>query len=226
MKNPNHIAIIMDGNGRWGQKKLGNKLAGYREGVKNLKPLINFFLKNKIKHLTIYALSYDNLKKRNTKEIENIFNILKDHLVKNLDFFKKNKIFLNFIGERRNLPRSIIKLIVKTSNETKLNNNKLFLNIAFNYSSKIEILNSVKKILLSKKKLSEKNVDYNLYTFKSKDPEIIIRTGAQKRLSDFLLWQSSYSELFFLKKLWPDFKIQDLKIIIEKFKKIKRNFGS
>jgi len=226
MKNPNHIAIIMDGNGRWGQKKLGNKLAGYREGVKNLKPLINFFLKNKIKHLTIYALSYDNLKKRNTKEIENIFNILKDHLVKNLDFFKKNKIFLNFIGERHNLPRSIIKLIVKTSNETKLNNNKLFLNIAFNYSSKIEILNSVKKILLSKKKLSEKNVDYNLYTFKSKDPEIIIRTGAQKRLSDFLLWQSSYSEFFFLKKLWPDFKIQDLKIIIEKFKKIKRNFGS
>ena len=116
--------------------------------------------------------------------------------------------------------------IKNTSNETKLNNNKLFLNIAFNYSSKIEILNSVKKILLSKKKLSEKNVDYNLYTFKSKDPEIIIRTGAQKRLSDFLLWQSSYSEFFFLKKLWPDFKIQDLKIIIEKFKKIKRNFGS
>ena len=226
MKNPNHIAIIMDGNGRWGHKILGNKLAGYRQGVKKLKPLIKFFLKNKIKHLTIYALSYDNLKKRNAKEIENIFSILKNYLVKNLDFFKKNKIFLNFIGERQNLPASIIKLIVKTSNETKLNNNKLFLNIAFNYSSKIEILNSVKKILLNKKKLSEKNIDYHLYTSKSKDPEIIIRTGAQKRLSDFLLWQSSYSELFFLKKLWPDFNIQDLKIIIEKFKKIKRNFGS
>lgn len=226
MNYPNHIAIIMDGNGRWGKKIFGNKLAGYKEGVKNIKPIINFCLKNKIKNLTIYALSFDNLKKRNRKETEYILSILKENLLKNLDYFKKNKIYLKFIGEKYNLPNTILNLITKTSDETSSYKNKFLLNIAFNYSSKMEIINSVKNIILKKKKLNQKNIENFLYTAKSKDPEIIIRTGSHNRLSDFLLWQSSYSELFFLKKFWPDFKVKDLKVIIEKFKKIKRNFGS
>ena len=226
MNIPSHIAIIMDGNGRWGLKKNNSRISGHHEGVKNLKPIIKFFIKKKIKNLTLYALSYDNLKKRNRKQIDNIFDILKQYLQSNLSFFKKNKIYINFIGEISGLPLNLIKLLKNSSIETINKNSLLNINIAFNYSSKKEILNSVKLLKLKKLNINEKNLEKFLYTAPNNSPDIVIRTGGYCRLSDFLLWQSSYSELFFMKKLWPNFNTIDLSKIINKYNKIRRNFGS
>ena len=226
MNIPSHIAIIMDGNGRWGLKKNNSRISGHHEGVKNLKPIIKFFIKNKIKNLTLYALSYDNLKKRDRKQINNIFDILKQYLQSNLSFFKKNKIYINFIGETSGLPSNLIKLLKNSSIETINKNSLLNINIAFNYSSKKEILNSVKLLKLKKLNINEKNLEKFLYTAPNNSPDIVIRTGGYCRLSDFLLWQSSYSELFFMKKLWPNFNTIDLSKIINKYNKIRRNFGS
>ena len=226
MKSPNHIAIIMDGNGRWGIKKYSNRLVGHEYGVKNIKFVINYFLKKKIKNLTLFALSSDNLRKRSYKEIRNIFLLLEKYLDTNVEFFTKNKIKLNFIGETKNLSIRIRKIILKYNKITNFKKKKLLINIAFNYSSKQEIVHSCKQILKNKEDLNLKNIEKNLYTSPIKDPEILIRTGGFARLSDFLLWQCSYSEIFFVKKLWPDFKITDLDLIIKKFLKLKRKFGS
>jgi undecaprenyl diphosphate synthase len=226
MKSPNHIAIIMDGNGRWGIKNHKNRLIGHKFGIKNIKSIINYCLKHKIYNITLFALSSDNLKKRSKKEIENLFALLENYLKKNIQFFKEKKIKLNFIGENTNLPKKIKIILKKYSNETKLLKNQLLMNIAFNYSSKQEITNSCKQLAKSQKAINQKNISKYLYTSKIKDPEILIRTGGYSRLSDFLLWQCSYTEIFFNKKLWPDFKSKDLDLIIKKFNKLKRNFGS
>ena len=225
MKPPNHIAIIMDGNGRWGLKKHNSRLIGHEQGVDNIKSIIKFILAAKIKNLTLYALSYDNLQKRNKKEINNLFYIFDKYFHENNKFFYTNNIALNFIGEKKNIPKKINKIIVCNRNK-KLKKINLRLNIAFNYSAKKEIINSIKKILKKNKVINEINLSKNLYTNESGDPDILIRTGGYKRLSDFLLWQSSYTELFFVKKLWPDFKSNDLKLILSKYRNLKRNFGS
>ena len=225
MNLPNHIAIIMDGNGRWGKKKFNNRLVGHEKGIKNIKNIVEFCIKKKIPHLTIYALSKDNLKKRCNNEINNIFKLLKSYLHINISYFKKYKIKLNFIGEIQSLPISIRKMLIQSVKEHKKFKPKLTLNVAINYSSKTEILNTVKMLLKYKKKINISNVEKYLFTAASGHPEIIIRTGGYKRLSDFLLWQAAYSELFFDKKLWPDFKVNDLQNILKKFHKIKRNFG-
>jgi len=226
MKLPNHIAIIMDGNGRWGVKKHNNRLIGHHYGIRNIKHIIAFLIKKKISHLTLYALSNDNFKKRNKKELNNIFSLFHKYLKENISFFKKNKIFLNFFGKIKELDQKTLNLIKHTSETTLLKNNNLVLNIALNYSSKEEIINCFK--ILKKKKLNfnKNNIDKYLFTSFSGDPDIVIRTGGYKRLSDFLLWQSSYSELFFSKKLWPDFKANDLYNIIKKFNLVRRNYGS
>ena len=226
MNSLRHIAIIMDGNGRWGLNKYKSRLAGHHKGIENVKPIINFFLKKKIKILTLYALSFDNYKKRDKSQIENIFDILKKNLLENLNNFKKNKIHLNFIGELNDLPINLNKLLKYCSNHTRIKNYKLKINIAFNYSSKKEIVNAAKNVKSRKLIFNEKNLEKFLYTAKNSNPDIIIRTGGYSRLSDFMLWQASYSELFFVKKLWPDFGTSDLEKIINNFYKINRNFGS
>jgi undecaprenyl diphosphate synthase len=226
MNTLRHIAIIMDGNGRWGLKKYKSRLTGHHKGVENVKPIINFFLKKKIKILTLYALSLDNFKKRDKSQIENIFKILKKYLLENLNDFKQNKIYLNFIGELNELPINLYKLLKYSNNQTRIKNYRLKINIAFNYSSKKEIINAAKSIKLRKLIFNEKNLEKFLYTETDNNPDIIIRTGGYSRLSDFLLWQASYSELFFVKKLWPDFRTSDLQKIIKNFYKINRNFGS
>ena len=225
MNLPNHIAIIMDGNGRGGKKKFNNRLLGHEKGIDNIKNIISFCIKKKIPNLTIYALSKDNLEKRNKNEINNIFRLLKNYLNKNIIYFKKYKIKINFIGEINQLPAIVKKMLISSSNELSKFQKKLTLNVAINYSSKLEILKVIKKLVKNKKKLNIKNVDKHLLTSSSGHPEIIIRTGGYKRLSDFLLWQAAYSELFFEEKLWPDFKVSDLQNILKKFLKIKRNFG-
>ena len=226
MKSPNHIAIIMDGSGRWGVKKYNSRLTGHKYGVKNIKSIINFCLKKEIKNLTLFALSSDNLAKRKKKEIHNLFNLLEKYLGENIKYFVEKKIQIKFIGEKKNLSKKLIKTLSSYSNITNKRDKKLLINIAFNYSAKQEIINSLKKIIKTKKKLDKKNVDKHLYTSPISDPEILIRTGGYSRLSDFLLWQCSYSEIFFLKKLWPEFKAADLNNIINKFRRLKRNFGS
>ena len=223
---PNHIAIIMDGNGRWGLKKYNSRLKGHEYGVKNIKFIIEACIKKKIKNLTFFALSKDNLQKRNKNEIKNLFSILENYLKKNIENFKKKKIKLNFIGEAKNLPSNVINILRKYGSETNFKKKKIQINIAFNYSSKYEIINACKKIVKNSKVINSKNISKYLYTYPVQDPEILIRTGGFSRLSDFLLWQCSYSEIFFVKKMWPDFKSSDLEIIIDKFKKLKRKFGS
>lgn len=216
----------MDGNGRWAKKNLKNEFFGHKAGVGTLNPIISFCLENNIRVLTLYALSVDNFKKRKKTEIKNIFNILADYMNKNLSNFIKKKIFLNFIGELDKLPRDTRNLISLVKKKTKLKNNSLVINIAFNYSSRLEILKACKKISIKNIKFNIKNFSKYLYTYPYGDPQILIRTGNYQRLSDFLLWQNSYTEFFFFKKLWPDFKVSDLKKTILKYKKIKRNFGS
>ena len=226
MKNPNHIAIIMDGNGRWGIKKFKSRSLGHKEGVKKIGQIINYCLKDKIKNLTLYVLSRDNFLKRSPKELKNIFFLIETYLPKNEDFFLKNKINLNFIGESNGLPRNIKKLIKITNKKFSFKSSNLTLNIALNYSSKLEIINTIKKINLKRNKITKKNIEKYLYTFSSGNPDLIIRTGGYNRLSDFLLWQSAYSEIYFVNDLWPEFKINNLKRIIEKFNKTQKNYGS
>jgi len=222
--NPiNHVAIIMDGNGRWGLKNKNSRNLGHKEGIVTIQKIIKSTIKHKIKYLTLFTFSIDNWK-RPKKEVSYIFKLLENFLKRKIDYLNKNKIKINFFGEKI-VNKKLNKLIKKSQIQTKLNNN-LQLNIAINYGSKQEIINSVKKLIKQKKEINEKNISNNLYLKLIPDPEIIIRTGNTKRLSNFLLWQSSYSEIFFEKKLWPDFNEDHFSKIINKFKLIKRNFGN
>ena len=226
MTFPNHVAFIMDGNGRWGLKKYNNRLKGHEYGIKNVKSIIDFFLLKRIKYLSLYTLSFDNLKKRNKIEINNLFSLLEKYLDQNIKFFLKKKIKLNFIGEKQNLPKRIKFILLKYQKLTDFKKKyNLLINIAINYSSKKEIISTFKKLKRKKLAFNEKNFNKNHYSNESNNPCILIRTGSHQRLSDFFLWQLSYSELFFVKKLWPDFKVIELKKIFKKFNQIKRNFG-
>ena len=226
MTNPKHIAIIMDGNGRWGLKKYNSRLAGHKKGVANIRPIIEYCIEKKIYHLTIYAFSRDNFKNRKKNEILNLFSLFKEYLKKNINYFEKKKIKLKFIGETKKLPQDLVRIIRSTNKKFSKINKNLQLNVAFNYSSKLELINTIKKLITKQKSITEKNIHQNLYTEGGPNPDILIRTGGYSRLSDFLLWQCAYSEIFVEKKLWPDFKVNDLEKILIKFKKIKRNFGS
>tara|TARA_B110000238_G_scaffold133597_1_gene143955 strand:+ start:161 stop:838 length:678 start_codon:yes stop_codon:yes gene_type:complete len=222
--NPiNHVAIIMDGNGRWGLKKSGSRNSGHRAGLNTVELIIKETIKYKIKYLTLYTFSTENWK-RPKKEISFLFNLLENFLVKKITNLIKNDIKLKFIGDRKKLSTKL-KKILKVSEKKTLNNKKLQINVALNYGSKNEILNSVNRVIKSGKKITEKNIECNLYTKNIPNPELLIRTGNTHRLSNFLLWQLAYTEIFFEKKLWPDFKANDYKKIINKFKSLKRNFG-
>ena len=222
--NPlNHLAIIMDGNGRWGIKNKNSRNAGHKEGLKTVEKVINFCILKKIPYLTLFAFSTENWK-RPTKEINYLFYLLETFLKNKINLIISKKIKLKFIG-KRNMSKKIINLIKESEKLTK-NNNALQINLALNYGSKEEILNSFKKIKKNKLLITEKNISKNLYTSDIPDPEILIRTGNTKRLSNFLLWQLSYSEIFFEKKLWPELNEKDLERIVNNYKKIKRNFGT
>lgn len=226
MKKLNHVAIIMDGNSRWGKKKFNSKIKGHQEGIKKVKPIVERCISLGIKNLSLYALSYDNLKKRDKKQIKNLLNLLKIFIKKNSKFFEKKKVLINFMGEKENLPQETKNLIKNTNIKFKIKNPSIAINVAFNYSAKKELINAVKQINKKNLKVNEINMNKHLYNSNSGNPELIIRTGGYNRLSDFMLWQAAYSELFFQEKLWPDFEVKDFNNIIQKFFKIKRNFGS
>ena len=223
--NPiNHVAIIMDGNGRWGIKHKNSRNAGHRAGLSSVESIINECLKIKIKYLTLYTFSTENWK-RPQKEINFLFNLLENFLTSKIDNLIKKNIKLKFIGEINLLPKKL-KKIIKDSELKTSKNSSLQVNVALNYGSKNEIINSIKCIYKKKINLNENNINKNLFTKNIIDPDILIRTGNTQRLSNFMLWQLSYTEIFFEKKLWPDFKNNDFKKILNKFKLIKRNFGS
>ena len=223
--NPiNHVAIIMDGNGRWGLKNKKSRNLGHKAGLNTVENIIKHTIKNNIKFLTLYAFSTENWK-RPQKEISFLFNLLQSFLKEKTNKLNKNGIKLKIIGDKRNFSNKLKKALINSEKITK-NNKKLQINLALNYGAKNEILNAIS--LIKKKKISftENNINKNLYTNDSPNPDILIRTGNTKRLSNFLLWQIAYTEIFFEKKLWPDFSNQDYSRILGKFKQLKRNFGS
>ena len=219
-----HVAIIMDGNGRWGVKHKQSRNAGHRAGLNTVDLVINHCINHKIEFLTLYTFSSENWK-RPKNEIIFLFKLLENFLKKKINKIIEKDIKLKFIGELNQLPTKLQKSI-KLSEKKTFDKKTLQVNIALNYGSKIELINTIKKIKQKKIIINEKNIDKNLYTKYLPDPDILIRTGGTQRLSNFLLWQLSYTEIFFEKKLWPDFTGKDFNKIINKFKNIKRNFGS
>ena len=219
-----HVAIIMDGNGRWGVKHKQSRNAGHRAGLNTVDLIINHCISHKIKFLTLYTFSSENWK-RPKNEIVFLFKLLENFLQKKVNKIIEKNIKLKFIGELNKLPPKLKKLI-KLSEKKTFNKKTLQVNIALNYGSKIELINTIKKIKQKKITINEKNIDNNLYTKHLPNPDILIRTGNTHRLSNFLLWQLSYTEIFFEKKLWPDFTGKDFDKIMNKFKNIKRNYGS
>ena len=222
--NPlNHVAIIMDGNGRWGLKHNKSRNAGHRAGLISVEKIIKETLKKNIKFLTLYAFSTENWK-RPKKEVNFLFDLLENFLITKVDDLNKQNIKLKILGAKNFTKKinSLLKFVEKKTSK----NSKLQLNLALNYGSKIEIIEALKKLSISKKKINEKNLIKNLQTKNIPDPDLLIRTGNTKRLSNFLLWQLAYAEIFFIKKLWPDFNEIDYRKIIKKYKSIKRNFGT
>ena len=222
--NPlNHVAIIMDGNGRWGLKYKRSRNEGHKAGLKTVEKIIKESIKQKINFLTLYAFSTENWN-RPKKEINYLFNLLESYLSSKIESFNKKNIKLNIIGTK-NFSKKLNKLLNLSEKKTA-HNTILQINLALNYGSKFEILNAIKKINKNNDKINEKNLSKYLETKNIPDPELLIRTGNTQRLSNFLLWQLAYAEIFFEKKLWPDFNEKDYKNIILNFKTIKRNFGA
>ena len=220
MNKLNHIAFIMDGNGRWGKKRNKGRNFGHLKGVETVKKIVTYSLKLKIPFITFYVFSSENWN-RPKKEISYLFKLINVYFLKEIINVVSQGIKINIIGEISKLPPNIKKILKDTVKKTN-KNNKIVVNLAINYGSKNEIINAIKKT----KKINLKNFEKNLYTKNIPDPDILIRTGGHYRLSNFMLWQLAYAELFFVKKLWPDFNANDFNKIIKKYKKTKRNFGS
>ena len=221
--NPlNHVAIIMDGNGRWGLKNKNSRNAGHREGINTVEKIIKETIRNNVKFLTLYAFSTENWK-RPKKEVKFLFDLLENFLKNKIEELNKQKIKLKIIGKKNFSPK--LNNLLKISEKRTYKNKRLQINLALNYGSKTELINAFKELKKKREIINEKNLKKYLQTKNIPDPEILIRTGNTKRLSNFLLWQLAYSEIFFEKKLWPDFNERDYYKIIKKYKNIKRNFG-
>ena len=218
-----HVAIIMDGNGRWGVKHKKSRNLGHKQGLKTVEKIIKFSIKQKIRYLTLYAFSTENWK-RPKKEINFLFKLLENFLIQNINKLQNQKIKIKIIGEKK-FSKKLNKVLLDSEIKTK-NNKKLQINLELNYGSKNELVNTLKLINKKGEKISEKNVKKYLFTSDSPDPDLLIRTGNTNRLSNFMLWQLAYSEIYFVKKLWPDFNEKDYNKILNNFKKIKRNFGN
>jgi len=225
MNKLNHVAFIMDGNGRWGKKRKRGRNYGHLQGVKTVEKIVQSSLKLKIPIITFYVFSTENWK-RPKNEINFLFNLISSYFKKEIKNVVKNGIKINILGSISSFSHSLKNILKDTIKKTKTNKNKkLIVNLALNYGSKNEIKNAFVRLTKSHSKITESIISKNLYTKKLPDPDILIRTGGKKRLSNFMLWQLAYSELYFLDKLWPDFNANDLKKIIKNYRSIKRNFG-
>tara|TARA_B100000767_G_C19760493_1_gene534932 strand:+ start:2194 stop:2862 length:669 start_codon:yes stop_codon:yes gene_type:complete len=221
MNKLNHVAFIMDGNGRWGRKRGKGRNFGHLKGVETVKNIVKSSIDLNIPIVTFYVFSSENWK-RPKKEIDFLFKLIKNYFSIEIKNIINQGIKINIFGDLKKLNSDVKISINKTINLTK-KNKKIIVNLAINYGSKNEIFNAFKK---NKKKLSIKNFEKNLYTKNLPNPDILIRTGGHKRLSNFMLWQLAYAELFFLNKLWPDFNRNDLIKVINSYKRSKRNFGA
>ena len=223
MISPKHVAIIMDGNGRWGLKKKNSRNYGHKQGLKAVEKIITAAIKNNTKFLTLFVFSTENWK-RPIKEINYLFYLLSNYIDKEINNLIKKKIKIKIIGNIRQFPFHLKSKIKKVEKLTKFNT-KIQINMALNYGSRQELISAFKKLKKKSLIIDELNINNNLYTKGIPDPEILIRTGNTNRISNFLIWQCIYSEIFFVKKMWPDFNEKDYENIIKKFKKINRNFG-
>ena len=222
MNSLNHVAIIMDGNGRWGVKYKKSRNAGHKAGLKTVERIIKASVQNKIKYLTLFAFSTENWK-RPEEEVKYLFNLLESFLQNKIEDLHNQEIKFKILGTKKFSKK--LNNLLKIAEKKTSKNKKLQINLAVNYGSKLELLNAVKKISKKKEIINEKNLEKYLQTKDIPDPDILIRTGNTNRLSNFLLWQLAYTEIFFEKKLWPAFNDKDYNKIIKKYKKIKRNFG-
>lgn len=226
-KIPQHIGIIMDGNSRWAKQRELPTKKGHEAGAQALEKIIKYSGNLGIKTVTVYALSTENFTKRTKKEIKDLLQILKDFLIHKHKKFQRQGVKLTILGELKIFPKGLQKLIINTINSLK-NNNRLKLNIALNYGGRAEIIKAVQKMLIEKKnpqKITEQAFSKALYTQGQKDPDLLIRTGGEKRLSNFLIWQLSYSELYFTDILWPDFNEKELDKAILEYQQRERRFG-
>ncbi len=223
MNQIKHVAIIMDGNGRWGIKQGKTRNFGHEKGIKTVEMIIKETIKKKIKFLTLFAFSTENWK-RPQGERNFLFKLLEFYIKDKLDSLNKEKIKIKIIGQKI-FTNKLNSLLNYAEYKTR-KNKKLQINIALNYGSKNELLHAFNKLKNKKKKITIRDIKKNLFTKNTPDPELLIRTGNTKRLSNFLLWQIAYSEIFFEKKLWPDFTAHDYNKILSKFRKTKRNFGN
>ena len=222
--NPlSHVAIIMDGNGRWGLKYKNSRNAGHKAGLSTVETVIKESVKQKISFLTLFAFSTENWK-RPKKEINYLFNLLENFLTKKIDQLHKQNIKLKIIGEKKFSKK--LNSLLNLAEKKTAKNKKIQLNLALNYGSKLELIHAFKQLKKNNKKINEENLEKYLYTKDIPNPDLMIRTGNTKRLSNFLLWQASYSEIIFVKKLWPDFNNTDYKKIIKKYQNTKRNYGA
>ena len=219
-----HVAIIMDGNGRWGIKKKGSRNSGHRAGLNTVEQIIEETIKSKIKYLTLYTFSTENWK-RPKKEISFLFTLLENFLLKKIDKLVKSEIRLKIIGDKKKFSKKLQKVLNESEKKT-IKNKKLQINLALNYGSKNEIIYAIKKIIKKKQKVTKKTIENNLFTRGIPNPDLLIRTGNTRRLSNFLLWQIAYTEIYFEKKLWPEFNENDFKKIMNNFKILKRNYGA
>ena len=218
-----HVAIIMDGNGRWGIKNKNSRNLGHKAGLLAVEKIIQSSIKNKVQFLTLYAFSTENWK-RPKKEINYLFSLLENFLLNKISDLNSKNIKLKVIG-KKNFSKKLNNLLSKSENLT-YKNKKLQINLALNYGAKSELVHSFNMIRKNKKIINEKNISSNLFTHNIPDPDLLIRTGNTLRLSNFLLWQLAYSEIYFEKKLWPDFTENDYNKILKKFRKVKRNYGN
>ena len=223
MKSPTHVAIIMDGNGRWGVKKKKSRNYGHKQGIETVNKIINAAILKKVKYLTLFVFSTENWK-RPKKEVTYLFKLLEHYLDNKINNLLKKDIKIKIIGNINSFP-NLLKMKIKKVEKQSKNKKKIQINMALNYGSRQEILKSIKLIIKNKQILNENNINKYLYTKGIPDPEILIRTGNTNRLSNFLLWQSAYTEIFFIKKFWPDFNQRDFFNILNKYKTITRKFG-
>ena len=221
MNKLSHIAFIMDGNGRWGKKKGKGRNFGHLKGVETVKKIVRASIEIKIPILTFYVFSSENWK-RPKSEKNYLFKLIKNYFLNEISKINNQGIRINILGEINKFSSDLRQILKKTLKLTA-KNKKIIVNLAINYGSKREIFQALKK---SKNKFSIKKFEKNLYTKNMPFPDILIRTGGYQRLSNFLLWQIAYTELFFLKKLWPDFNKNDLFKIIKNYQNIKRNYGN
>lgn len=226
MKIPNHIVLFPDGNRRWAREKGLQTLLGHQKGYENLLDFSEWCKNKGVKVLTAYGFSTENWN-RSPEEVDYLMKLLEKCLIDNLDSYNKNGTCVRVIGQKERLPKSLQEAIIKTEESTK-NNKDLFLNLAISYGGKWDILNAVKKIIeekISVEQINEKTFENYLSTAGLPNPDLVIRAGGEMRMSNFVLWQAAYAELYFCPKYWPDFSEQDLNLALEEFDRRARRFG-